>query len=26
VIASYPSQVTPKDGRLKAAIEKALGS
>ena len=26
VIASYPSQVTPQDGRLKAAIEKALGS
>lgn len=26
LIASYPSQVTPQDGRLKAAIEKALGS
>lgn len=26
VIASYPSQVKPQDGRLKAAIEKALGS
>lgn len=26
VIASYPSRVTPQDGRLMAAIEKALGS
>jgi glutathione peroxidase len=26
LIASYPGKVTPQDGRLKAAIEKALGS